>query len=142
MILEDLESEEKYVIDTHPFIWYLTGSRKLSRSAKTILERAEKGKVKVILPVIVLFEILDLLERKKQEIARIDEILIWLEERGENFKVFPITYEVFERHLELATISCVGSRDKMIISVALINNTPLITKDNLIQNSNLVECVW
>jgi PIN domain nuclease of toxin-antitoxin system len=34
---------DKYVIDTHALVWYITNDKKLSRKAKDILSKAESS---------------------------------------------------------------------------------------------------
>lgn len=38
-----------YVTDTHPFLWYLTDDNRLSRIAKEIFDKTEKGEATIIL---------------------------------------------------------------------------------------------
>lgn len=126
------------VVDTHALLWYLTGDKKLSKSAKKLLEEAEKGRVQLIVPVVVLLETLVITEKKKTK-------LDWnkfIEKTFQfpNFVIYPIDTEVVfelrnvDRRLEL--------HDRIVTAIARINNAPLITKDPEIRKYAKVKIVW
>ncbi len=53
-----------YVTDTHSFLWYLSEDKKLSKTAKSVFDEAEKGNATIVIPTIVLAESLHILDRK------------------------------------------------------------------------------
>ena len=55
-------SMEKYVVDTHPLLWYVTDDNRLSFKANLLLERAEAGEIDIIVPAIVLIEAIDVVK--------------------------------------------------------------------------------
>lgn len=124
-----------YVNDAHPLVWYLSGSRELSKNARECFEKAEKGEIRILIPILALFECLDKIARKGFPYQSIDEILIRIEAK-DNFEIVPLDKEIFEKRLNLS------SEDLMYIAIALLYDCPLITKDIRIRSSELVPILW
>lgn len=129
---------QAYVTDTHALFWYLTSSPKLSSAALQAFQEAEQGRSRIVVPVIVLAELYFLNEKlgspldfqaeyqklaasRMLEFAPIDESLILL---------FPQLSSIVEMH------------DRMIVAVAYRRKAPLITKDEIIRNSGVVQVRW
>ncbi len=55
-----------YIVDTHVLVWFLTGSKQLSKTVTDILKKRE---IKIIIPTIVLAELKYLHKRKKIPIS-------------------------------------------------------------------------
>lgn len=130
-----------YVTDTHPLIWYGNGKHSaLSGKVLSVFERAEKAETLIYVPAVVFWEIA--LLNKTGRIKLAESFERWsdklLSKNG-----FAIT------HLETEIISeAVGYNfntdpfDSVIVATAKQLELPLITKDNPIINSNLVEIFW
>jgi len=127
-----------YVADTHSFIWFLTRDERLSEKAKEIFRSCDEGNTIIVIPSIVLFECLYICEKKKvdlefrQIIEKIESTL--------NYLVYPLDEEVI--------LSCQGIKeitephDRIIVATTKLLNAKLITKDEKIRNSKIVETVW
>jgi len=133
--------EETFATDTNAFVWYLEGNAKLSKNARLCFEKVERGEAILFIPIIVLFECLDKIARKGFPFTTIDEVLIRIEAKSENFKIAPLDETVFDKGLNLSS-STVKSRDLMIVAVALANEAKLITSDKKVRESGLVETIW
>ena len=48
--------EPSYVVDTHALVWYLSGNKRLSPTARAIFEAAERGETLLIVSAIVVAE--------------------------------------------------------------------------------------
>lgn len=133
-----MNSEPGYVIDTHPLIWHLAGSRKLTPAARQALTRIERGEASGLIPAIVLAELTYLFEKGriavslKQVLAEIDRI--------PSYQIVPLDREQLEEVAKLTGIS--EMHDRMIVAVAKLKEAKLITKDQEIKASGLVAVVW
>ena len=130
-----------FVTDTHPLIWYSTGKHsQLSNKVLSAFEKAENGESLIYIPAVTFWEIA-LLEKLGK---------IKLKGRFDHWASFVLSKNGFEIiHLEPSIIAkSVGYNfnddpfDKVIAASAVELESPLITKDFAITNSNLVEIFW
>jgi PIN domain nuclease of toxin-antitoxin system len=138
--------------DTHALVWYLTGDRRLSKRAKEVFEKAEGGKAKILIPIVSLFEILSLIWDRRISFRHLDEIKIRIDEINKRFEDYPYQFaslddKVLDKTIEISQINTpnnlrVTDRDLMIVAIALVNESVLITSDSKIRNSGLVEILW
>jgi PIN domain nuclease of toxin-antitoxin system len=130
-----------YVTDTHSLIWYSSGHRnKLSRRALRAFQSAERNEAYIYIPAVTLWEISRLelegairlntpftdwadalLAHSSFECVPLDEWII-AEARGYRFN-----RDVF---------------DAAIVATARLKDVPLITKDQAITNSRVVDIWW
>jgi PIN domain nuclease of toxin-antitoxin system len=130
-----------YVTDTHPLIWYATGQhRRLSSKALRAFKAADSDRALILVPSVALWEVallirigrirlLDafnqwadmLLSKPGFDLVSLDTIII-----GEATK-FSINDDIF---------------DAAIVATATTRDLPLITKDQGIFESGLVEVFW
>ncbi len=150
---------EFFTVDTHALWWYLRGDSKLSSRARQALREAEQGENFVLVPTLALGEILNLI-RKQQNVQaqptlqeRFAEVLLWLDNRIENFEVIPLTREILERatffaseleaHFrEMGTPKIKDMRDLVFMATADLNGCALVTRDGDIRKCGLVPCLW
>lgn len=127
------------VLDTHALLWWTLDPGKLSRKARTACNKIEEqggyassisvwelgikirnGKLDIGM------SIRDYVEKLKSlgclEIIPVDEI-VWVR-----------SFELDWEHRDPA--------DRAIVATALIRRMPLLTKDDSIRTSKLVECIW
>ena len=120
---------EYYVADTHVFVWYLAESDKLSSSARTIFELADRGEGIIILPAIVLLECVDIFDKKKAS-AKFEDIIAKLN-HASNFILSEIDW-----NLILETNKTKGLKDlhdRVIVATAKIFNAKLLSRDRLLK---------
>jgi len=128
---------EKYVLDTHPLLWYLAGDKKLSLRARGIIKRIEQGEAKGYISVIVLAEMIFSFQKRNISFP-IKELIDEL--KADNFSIIALdTQQV----ITLQTIREVPEmHDRIIVALTLQRNAKLITKDKKIRDAGLVEVVW
>ena len=129
--------KRNYVTDTMAIILRLE-KRKLSRKVKTIFESAEKGKIKLIIPAMVLAEIGYLSERNK-----IDTNLLEVQDYCKNHpsvQTAHISAEVIYKSFEINDIP--ELHDRIIAGTAYLINLELITNDPIIIDSKYVSTIW
>ena len=127
-----------YVTDTHSLLWYLHNPKRLGTAAATAFEQVASDEADLIVPVIVIAEIVYILQAGKVD-ADFDEILADLQ-NNLNIAIVPLT---LERVLDLRELTGVPEmHDRMIAAEAQAFNAILITRDEKIQESEVVPTVW
>ncbi len=130
---------ERFVLDTHPLIWYLAGALgRLGGAARAALHRIDRGQAVGFIPAIVLAELVYLSEKGRIALNLHD--VLGEMDRGENFQMLPLTREHLEELPYLKAIPEI--HDRLIVAAARVSRAQLITKDQEIQASGLVPVVW
>ncbi len=112
--------------------------RKLPQKIKDIFQKAEKAKVSILIPTMVLAEIGYLFEK-----GRIETSLQHIKQYCENNKTFivePITEEIIHKCFEISDIA--ELHDRIIAATAYAKKLTLITNDPIIAKSIYVSTVW
>ncbi len=129
-----------YVTDTHGFVYYsLKKKGRLGSKARRLYDAAEAGRSLIYVPSVVLWEValladegdIEIPERFDHWCRSIDSsrgftihALEWMDVDGARSLPFPDPY------------------DCLIAGTALRLDMPLITKDETIRDSGLLEVVW
>ena len=139
----------EYIIDTHALIWYITGNAQMSNTAKNIIAGMINGKHKGYIPGIVIGESIAML-KKRGGLVKINYFLKFLDLYSEAFEYIDIKVEDFFNLKDyIHTEYQIGKKkkkleihDSLIIIVARRLNLPIITKDDVITESNFVSVIW
>ena len=127
-----------YVTDTHSFLWFLTNDGRLGNQAKEIFNACDKGETIIFIPSIVLMESLVICEDKRVKLE-FTEVLQKLE-NSFNYVVYSLDADVV---LECSkTEKIMDPHDRIIVSTARLLNAKVITKDDKIVKSGLVETIF
>ena len=128
-------SREVIVADTHTWVWWAAERYKLSPDAFKELENADD----IAIASITLWEIAMLVEKKRLTINR--DVLSWLEDAiaGTHARVLPLTPTIAAL---ASSIPLRDPADRLIAATALTHNASLITKDDRIRTSGVVETIW
>lgn len=127
-----------YIIDTHTLVWYLEESNKLTPISIDIMENKSN---KLVIPTIVLAEIKYLSTRSKVNLS-LDDVLLHLESDA-----CCILYPLDSNVVEFLPVS-LDIHDGIICGTALVyknlfrEKVKIITKDEEIVNSGIVETIW
>ena len=126
-----------YLADTVTIIRHFSGSGRIGRKARTILEGVEEGEHRLFLSTLSLVEILYLSEKKRIAIS-LGETLEMIEGSA-NYSIVDLTVPVvrFGERVKYPEIF-----DRLIISTAQYLDVPLITSDKAIHKTGLVETIW
>ncbi|MBI3661150.1 PIN domain-containing protein [Candidatus Acetothermia bacterium] len=84
-----------YVTDTHALVWYMADDPKLSIEAKRAYEKADRGQDQIIIPCIIFFELLYLIEKKKLTIDF--DGFIAMVSSSRNYQVEPVCLPIIEQ---------------------------------------------
>ena len=127
-----------YVLDTHALIWYFTGSKKLSRKAKEVIDDCISKGGKLLVPTIVLSEALDIAEKGKVEFDF--ERMYQLINDNPAFQIIGFGTSIFDETLEVRDIQEI--HDRIIVATARFYSADIITKDRIISSSGEVESLF
>lgn len=128
-----------YVTDTHALVWYMTGDSKLSRRAKTIFRKADNVRESVVIPCIVFFELLYLIEKKKI-VADFDSFLSILS-ASSNYRIEPMCLPIIEKSREIPRERVADPWDRLIAATSMHLGYPLISRDESLKELGL-EVIW
>jgi len=130
-----------YVTDTHALIFFATGDlKRMSPSGERIFRRAQGGRDRVHVPTICFFELALLLERGRvRSQMSFDEWYAMVAEHP-GLPVEPLTWDDVCEARGLAAL--IDPFDRLIAATAVRLDVPLVTADERIQSSGLVETVW
>ena len=127
-----------YVLDTHPLVWFLADSERLSSTAKSIFSDAE---AEFIIPAIVLAEIKYL--HAKQRFSIDADTVYEQVVSTRNCTIYPVDENVISAlptSLDIHDALIVGTA--LVIEGALDKNVAVITRDEMIVESGLISTVW
>ena len=127
-----------YVADTHGFIWFLTDDKRLGKKAKEIFERADEGKVIIIIPTIVLAELVFICQ-KKNAAVKFKDVMDKINESS-NYIYYNLDIKIISEIANLTQIP--EMHDRIITATAKLNRAVLITKDPDIVEAGIIETIW
>ena len=131
----------KYVLDTHPLVWYLEGNPRLSQKAKAIID--DQGS-DLVLPIIALAEATFIVERGRTGIPSASDLLVSVQS-DPRIEVYPLSLAILQRSLRATMIP--EMHDRLILATAmqlqsLGHTVSLLTKDARMARSGLTPIVW
>jgi PIN domain nuclease of toxin-antitoxin system len=126
------------VADTHAWIWWMSGSPKLSPRARRELEAAYE----VGICEISCWEVATLAARQRIGLDR--EPLTWIKQALASARVelLPISPEIAVEAARLPKSFPGDPADRLIVASAMQHRATLVTKDRQIRASKLVRAVW
>ncbi|MCC6300977.1 MAG: PIN domain-containing protein [Anaerolineales bacterium] len=127
-----------YMTDTHSLLWLFMYPRKLGENARRAFDEVGSGEARLLIPVIVLAELIFTIENKPIT-ASLDEILDSLRANS-NIEFVALDFQSALKLRELTQIP--EMHDRMIVASALNHDVSLITVDESIAESKLVDVVW
>lgn len=130
---------EQFSIDTHPLIWYASGSTKnIGKKAIEILKRCEDSNatVRLIVPTLVVLEIFHFTLKRPD--AKFADFLNALSSM--NVSVVPFDEHVLKACYRLPRK--LDIHDRVIAATAIVYDCPLVTKDETLKNLTLPKVVW
>lgn len=129
---------KRAVIDTHVLIWHLSQPTKLGPAAKRFLRAVDQGNAHVLIPAIVLVELTLLREAGRRVVGPAEIEALVTSHNG--FDILPMDLAQTQSFVGLGGLR--DPFDRMIIAAARSGPYPLLSADNLIAASKLVDVVW
>ena len=129
-----------YVTDAHALLWYLYSPEKLGRQALATFDSIESGD-HLIIPLIVVAEMIMVAEKGRipSTVESMKSIIRALQ-REPNCYIATLTAEDIVESAALVSIPDIF--DRLIVYEAVKHNAPLITRDETIVGSGLVDTIW
>src|SRR5690348_4683109 len=127
------------LLDTHVLVWMVADPKKLSRVAQSVIQNAQKSDG-ICISAITLWELASLIERCRiQAYGTMDASIRLL---IEGVIVKPITPEIATLAVQFPKDYSRDPADRLIGATARAEGIKLITKDENIRNSRLLNTVW
>jgi PIN domain nuclease of toxin-antitoxin system len=130
-----------FVTDTHALVHHLMGRhQRLGRRARAAFDRVERGIDSILIPFTAMEEIMLLSEAGSIRLPMPFRELLISFMRSENFEIGTNDPDLL---LEASALSGIRDPyDRLIVAQARIAPAPLITADEKIHASRLVQTVW
>ena len=126
------------VSDTHPLYWYLTARPTLGENARAAFSAAEQGQAILYIPSIVVAELYYVNVKLGQPLNFAQEFQRLATAGQFRFVDFKAT-EV----LQFDALSAIPEmHDRIVVGVARALGLPLLTRDQAILNSGVVQTIW
>jgi PIN domain nuclease of toxin-antitoxin system len=128
---------------THPFLDYATGKhQRLGNKALRLFQNADRrdGSALIIVPTIVLAESFNIIQSGRVKIQPTYEDWVASLKKHKFLSLYRLEVEEVMQASKLTGLD--DPYDRMIVGTALQLDLPLITKDERITESRLVETVW
>ena len=129
------------VLDTHAWIWWVTADRRLSRKARTVIER-EAARGGLWLSMISVWEMAKKVEKGQLNVDRpLDD---WLETAlaAEGLQIADMTRPVLVDSCRLPQPFHDDPADQIIVATARSHNATLVTRDARLRDYRHVRSVW
>ncbi|MBW1802669.1 MAG: PIN domain-containing protein [Deltaproteobacteria bacterium] len=127
----------QYLADTVAIIRHFSKVGKIGKAAKLILQDADNGTNSILISIISLIEILYLSERNKipLDFEEMKHKLLQLD----NYKILDLDFDIVETAKDVKGFEL---HDRLIVSAALFLNVPILTSDQIIRDSGIIEVIW
>jgi len=127
-----------YVVDTHALFWYLEYPHLLSPAADAVFRLAAAGGAQIVVPAIVIAEFYFLSQKAGPTILP-SSLLAQINVSREF-----IFSELGQAQLESMeeVVGVPEMHDRLIAAEALVYRAPIISRDQLLRASGVVDVIW
>ncbi|MFA4943435.1 MAG: type II toxin-antitoxin system VapC family toxin [Lentisphaeria bacterium] len=131
----------KYLLDTHVWVWWNMEPGKLSRKARSVIEKADSYS-EILLSAISPWEFCKLIEKKRLGISCGAEEWMSQALQMPKLRLVPLTPALVYRSTILPPPFHDDPADQIIVATAREENATIISKDMLIREYQHVRTVW
>src|SRR5262245_57187708 len=129
-----------YVSDTHSLVYHILSKKsRLGKNANRIFLQAESFQSVVVVPSIVLWEVVLLMESGRLRLHQSFERWCRALQNHRGFNIVPLDWLDVN---EARSVSLADPVDRLIVGTAVRLDMPLITRDQQIVESGLVQTIW
>lgn len=128
----------RYVLDTHAVVFHLVAPAKLGRSARAALRRVDEGREEAWIPAAAIAEVSLLRELGRVHVG-LPEIRTVLRD-APTIHFLPLDLEQLDEFAGLALLR--DPFDRLMVAAARHLDAVMVTRDERIADSGLVEVVW
>jgi PIN domain nuclease of toxin-antitoxin system len=127
------------LLDTHVLIWMASEPKRLSRKAREAIRQA-RAKTGIAIATITLWELAWLAENGRIQISASVESFV--REMVSRVMLKPLTPEIAALAVRLPSGFPRDPADRIIASTAIIDAAPLVTADERIRQTSVVQTIW
>ena len=127
-----------FIVDTHSLYWFQNDPSQLSAAADAVFRLAAAGGGRIVVPAIVVAEFYYLTQKLGLPVPP-SALLADINESRE-FVFSELGEAQLEMMEEVAEVP--EMHDRLIIAEALVHQAPVISRDEAIRASGLVEVIW
>ena len=127
------------LLDTCAMIWDALDNSKLSPKAKKAIKRSE---TELIICDISIWEISMLIKKKRLVVEDTVSGFINLLLQSRNFRIQEITPEIAALSVNLGPEINNDPADTLIAATSIIRNAPIITADQNLRDTTILETIW
>lgn len=129
------------VLDTHAWIWWVSGSQPMSKKAKSVLQRGVKERTLRISSISV-WEVAQLAARDRLELTMHVSDWVAKTESLPFVDFVPVDNRIAVRSTMLPQPFHANPADRIIVATALALGAKLVTKDDKLRRYPHVDTVW
>ena len=129
------------VLDTHAWIWWVSGSQPMSKKAKSVLQRGVKERTLRISSISV-WEVAQLAARDRLELTMHVSDWVAKTESLPFVDFVPVDNRIAVRSTMLPQPFHANPADRIIVATALALGAKLVTKDDKLRRYSHVETLW
>lgn len=131
----------RLVADSHAIVWFTSGSPRLSETARTALRDAQQEHGLTV-SVATFLDLWYVTQTTRQvtpdQLVRLRQTLV----ASPAVDLHPVDDAVADAFTSIDRTAIADPWDRLIVATALALEIPLVTRDQAIQNSGVVETVW
>ena len=127
-----------YVADTHALFWFRQYPSRLSPAADAVFRLATTGEATIIIPAIVVAELYYFTQKLGD--PTLPSVLLGDISRSREFVFSPLGTAQLERMESIAGVP--EMHDRLIVAEALVHAAPVISKDETLRRSGVVDVIW
>ena len=129
------------LLDTHAWVWWVTGDRRLSRSAKRVVDRASR-RDGLVVSFISIWEVAKKVEKGQLVLDR--SVGEWLDAATARpgLQLVELTRRILEESCRLPQPFHGDPADQMIVATARDRDAVVVSKDRQIRTYAHVRSIW
>jgi PIN domain nuclease of toxin-antitoxin system len=131
--------EQVIFLDTHVLIWMASDPKRLSKKAREAIREARE-KTGVAIAAITLWELAWLAENGRIQVT--GSVESFVRETASRVMVEPITPEIAAFAVQLPSGFPKDPADRLIAATAMVEGAPLVTADERIRRTKVVQTIW
>jgi PIN domain nuclease of toxin-antitoxin system len=129
------------VADTHAAIWYLSADKRLSTSAKSFLDSAQRSTDQIAISAITLVEMVYLIEKGRIPAQRFSQLVVELNDPDSMFIEIPVDLRIARALSQVNVAQIPDMPDRIIAATGIAYAVPIISRDAKILHSG-INTLW